>query len=83
MENNKLTHGLLVENFKQSIINFINSNTLDIQTKAIILDSINTQVQRLSEQQTQKELEEFNEEKKRIEQETQQKLNEDNNEEVS
>ena len=57
--NNNLSHGLLVENFRQSILNFIIDNEIDIQTKAIILDNINFKIQRLSEQETQKELEEY------------------------
>ena len=57
--NNKLSHGLLVENFKQSLLKFIFENEIDIQTKAIILDNINYKIQRLSEQKTQQELEEY------------------------
>ncbi len=66
MENNKLTHGLLIESFKQSLIDLINKNPLDIQTKAIILDYLNINVQKMSEQQTQKELNEYNAEQERI-----------------
>ncbi len=57
--NNKLPHGLLVENFRQSILNFVMESEIDIQTKAIVLDNINFKVQRLSEQKTQQELEEY------------------------
>ena len=67
--NTKLTHGLLIENFKQSLVNLISRDSLDIQTKAMILDNINSQIQKLAEQQTQKELAEYNEEVKRLEQE--------------
>lgn len=57
--NNKLSHGLVVENFRQSILNFIMTSEIDIQIKAIILENINFKIQRLSEQETQKELEEY------------------------
>lgn len=82
MENNKLTHGLLVENFKQSLVNYIMQDSLDIQSKALVLDYINIQIQNLSKQQTQKELDEYNAEQKKLEQETKEKLSEDNDEEV-
>ena len=75
MENNKLTHGLLVEDFKQSILNIISQHSLDIQSKAIVFENINLQIQRLSEQQTKNELEEFKAEQERIENE-----NKDNDE---
>lgn len=57
--NNKLSHGLAVENFRQSILNFIMTSEIDIQTKAIILENINFKIQKLSEQETQKELETY------------------------
>ena len=69
MKNNKLTHGLLVEDFKQSILNIISQHSLDIQSKAIVFENINLQIQRLSEQQTKNELEEFKAEQERIEKE--------------
>ena len=75
MKNNKLTHGLLVEDFKQSILNIISQHSLDIQSKAIVFENINLQIQRLSEQQTKNELEEFKAEQERIEKE-----NKDNDE---
>ena len=75
MKNNKLTHGLLVEDFKQSILNIISQHSLDIQSKAIVFENINLQIQRLSEQQTKNELEEFKVEQERIEKE-----NKDNDE---
>ena len=66
--NNKLPHGLLVENFKQSIFNFVMENELDIQTKAIILDYINLKVQSLAEQTTRKEFDEYVAKQKEISQ---------------
>lgn len=66
MGNNKLTHGLLIEDFKQSILNIISQHSLDIQSKAIIFENINLQIQRLSEQQTKNELEEFKAEQERL-----------------
>ncbi len=69
MENSKLTRGILIESFKQSLVDLINKNPLDIQTKAIILDCLNMNVQKMSEQQTQKELNEYNAEQERILQE--------------
>ena len=75
MKNNKLTHGLLVEDFKQSILNIVSQHSLDIQSKAIVFENINLQMQRLSEQQTKNELEEFKSEQERIENE-----NKDNDE---
>ena len=75
MKNNKLTHGLLVEDFKQSVLNIISQHSLDIQSKAIVLENINLQIQRLSEQQTKNELEEYKAEQERIEKE-----NKDNDE---
>lgn len=77
MKNNKLTHGLLVEDFKQSILNIISQHSLDIQSKAIVFENINLQIQRLSEQQSKNELEEFKAEQERIEKE---KENKDNDE---
>lgn len=82
MENNKLTHGLLIEDFKQSILNIIMQHSLDIQSKAIVLECINLQVNKLSEQQTKIEFEEFKTEQKRIEEENK-KLNKDEAKEIS
>ena len=82
MENTKLTHGLLVESFKQSLTTLVSQNPLDIQTKAVILDCFNISVQRMAEQQTQKELEEYNAEQRRLEQEAN-KGNESHEVEVS
>lgn len=69
ISNTKLTHGLLVESFKQSLTTLVTQNPLDIQTKAVILDCFNINVQKMAEQQTQKELEEYNAEQRRLEQE--------------
>lgn len=68
MENSKLTHGLLIEDFKQNLLNLISQHALDIQSKCVVLDFINIQMQKLSEQQTQKELTEYKEEQKKSEQ---------------
>ena len=73
MGNNKLTHGLLVEDFKQSILNIISQHSLDIQSKAIVFENINLQIQRLSEQQTKNELEEYKAEQERLENENKNK----------
>ena len=40
ISNTKLTHGLLVEDFKQSILNIIMQHSLDIQSKSIVLEYI-------------------------------------------
>ena len=82
MKNNKLTHGLLVEDFKQSILNIISQHSLDIQSKAIVFENINLQIQRLSEQQTKNELEEYKTEQERIEKENE-KSNKNEVKEVS
>ena len=76
MKNNKLTHGLLIEDFKQSILNIVSQHSLDIQSKAIVFENINLQIQRLSEQQTKNELEEFKTEQERIEKENENNDNE-------
>lgn len=70
MNNTKLTHGLLVESFKQSLTDLISQNPLDIQSKSLILDYLSIQVQKMSEKQTNKELLEYNEEQKKIDEET-------------
>lgn len=54
------THGLLTEDFKQNLLALIQNHPLDIQTKAIILDSALTVVSITARQQTQKELEAYN-----------------------
>lgn len=82
ISNTKLTHGLLVESFKQSLVNYIMQDSLDIQSKAIVLDYINMQIQNLSKQQTQKEMEEYNAEQERLEQENK-KLRESDDVETS
>ncbi len=58
-QNNLLTHGLLSEDFKQNILKLIQEHPLDIQTKAIILDSILLSVNIAAKQQTQIELEQY------------------------
>lgn len=59
MENNKLTHGLLIEDFKQNLLNLTSQHALDIQSKAVVFDYINMQLQAMARQQTQIELEEY------------------------
>lgn len=59
------THGLLTEDFKQNIITLIQKHPLDIQTKAIILNYVLTAVNITAKQQTQKELEAYNQSQKR------------------
>ncbi|MCH5257267.1 MAG: hypothetical protein J1D87_08220 [Lachnospiraceae bacterium] len=65
-ENNKLTHGLLLEDFKQNLLNLISQHALDVQSKSLVLDYVNTQLQNLSQQQTQKELAEYRKEQEEI-----------------
>lgn len=62
MEKNKnlITHGLLSEDFKQNLLNLVQNHQLDIQTKAIILDSVLLATNIAAKQQTQKEIEEYN-----------------------
>lgn len=83
ISNTKLTHGLLVENFKQSIANVFFSSPLDIQTKTVILDCLYNQVQKISDQQTQRELTEYNAEQERLNKEKKEQGNESHDEEVS
>lgn len=59
MENSKLTHGLLIDDFKQSLLNLISQHVLDIQSKAVVFEYMNIQLQAMAKQQTQKELEEY------------------------
>lgn len=61
-ENNKnlLTHGLLAEDFKQNLLNLVQNHQLDIQTKAIILDSVLLATNIAARQQSQKEIEKYN-----------------------
>ena len=54
-----IPHGLLTEDFKQSILNVINQHQLDIQTKAIIIESITIQLQMAAKVQTKKELQQY------------------------
>ena len=54
-----MPHGLLSEDFKQNILNLIQNHKLDIQTKAIILDAILLSVNMIAKQQTQFELNEY------------------------
>lgn len=56
---NKITHGLLLEDFKQNLLNLISNHGLDVQSKALVMDYINMQIQNLATQQSQKELEEY------------------------
>ncbi len=53
------THGLLTEDFRQNLFNLIQNHPLDIQTKAVILDSVLLAANITARQQTQKELEEY------------------------
>lgn len=61
-ENNKnlVSHGLLAEDFKKNLLSLIQNHLLDIQTKAIILDSVLLATNIAANQQTQKEIEEYN-----------------------
>lgn len=70
MGNNKLTHGLLIESFKQSLMSLLSQNPLDIQSKAVVFDYINIQLQKLSDSQTKKELEEYQAEQESLNQRT-------------
>lgn len=54
-----MPHGLLSEDFKQNILNLIQTHKLDIQTKAIILDAVLLSVNMIAKQQTQFELNEY------------------------
>lgn len=54
-----LTHGLLAEDFRQNLLALVQGHQLDIQTKAIILDSVLLAANMAAEQQTQIELEEY------------------------
>ena len=55
----EMPHGLLSEDFKHNILNLIQNHKLDIQTKAIILDAILLSVNMIAKQQTQFELNEY------------------------
>lgn len=61
-DNNKdlIPHGLLAEDFKQNLLNLVQKHQLDIQTKAIILDSVSLATNIAAKQQTQKEIDEYN-----------------------
>lgn len=57
---NLVSHGLLAEDFKQNLLNLVQNHQLDIQTKAIILDSVLLATNIAAKQQTQKEIDEYN-----------------------
>lgn len=57
--NSTITHGLLLEDFKQNMFNLIQQHALDIQSKALVLDYMNIQIQSLSAQQNRKELDKY------------------------
>lgn len=57
--NATLTHGLLAEDFKQNLLILVRNHQLDIQTKAIILDSILLSTNIVAKQQTEIELREY------------------------
>ena len=78
ISNTKLTHGLLVEDFKQSILNIIMQHSLDIQSKSIVLEYINNQINKIAEQQTRQELEEYKSEQEKLENENKSKNNKKN-----
>lgn len=61
-ENNKniVPHGLLTEDFKQNLLNLVQNHQLDIQTKAVILDSVLLATNISAKQQTQAEIAEYN-----------------------
>lgn len=54
-----LTHGLLAEDFKQNLLTLVQNHQLDIQTKAIILDSVLLATNIAAKQQTQIEIEKY------------------------
>lgn len=58
--NNSISHGLLAEDFKYNLLNLVQNHQLDIQTKAIILDSVLLAANIAARQQSQKEIEEYN-----------------------
>lgn len=58
--NNLVSHGLLAEDFKKNLLGLVQNHKLDIQTKAIILDSVLLATNIAASQQTQKEIEEYN-----------------------
>ena len=78
ISNTKLTHGLLVEDFKQSILNIIMQHSLDIQSKSMVLEYINNQINKIAEQQTRQELEEYKSELEKLENENKSKNNKKN-----
>lgn len=55
-----LTHGLLAEDFKQDLLSLFQNHQLDIQTKAIIMESVSLAANMAAKQQTQLELSEYN-----------------------
>lgn len=56
---NKLTHGLLIEDFKNQLSNILSNHELDIQSKAVVMELFFQHVQLLSRQQSEKELAEY------------------------
>ena len=54
-----LTHGLLAEDFKQNLLSLFQNHQLDIQTKAIIMESVSLAASMAAKQQTQLELSEY------------------------
>lgn len=58
--NDSISHGLLAEDFKQNLLNLVQNHQLDIQTKAIILDSVLLATNIAARQQSQREIEEYN-----------------------
>ena len=54
------THGLLAEDYKQNLLNLFQNHQLDIQTKAIIMESVSLAANMAAKQQTQLELSEYN-----------------------
>ena len=54
------THGLLAEDYKQNLLNLFQNHKLDIQTKAIIMESVLLAANMAAKQQTQLELSEYN-----------------------
>ena len=54
------THRLLAEDYKQNLLNLFQNHQLDIQTKAIIMESVSLAANMAAKQQTQLELSEYN-----------------------
>ena len=64
-----LTHGLLAEDFKQNLLSLFQNHQLDIQTKAIIMESVSLAANMAAKQQTQLELSECNKSQEKISEE--------------